>query len=143
MIIVIIAALIITSRGGVPSRNKYVWPFSRYSAWNMPIGSNAQYVPAGLQIPTEGSDQYGRWSAGKKVRADTEFIGVNPEDPIKKVSGTKVVHVPLDMHWDGTWNGCAALLQKDGKTIIQGQPLKLTVGGNPSWQFAFERPAAL
>ena len=38
-------------RGGdhAPTRDKYLWPFSTGSIWNAPIGSEANYVPAGLR----------------------------------------------------------------------------------------------
>jgi hypothetical protein len=29
-------------------RDKIVWPFSNASIWNMPIGSDAEYVPSGI-----------------------------------------------------------------------------------------------
>lgn len=94
-------------------------------------------------MPTKGSDQYGQWNASTKVRADREFLGLRIHDPVKKANGTKSVHVPPRMRWNGSWNGCAVFLQTDNNTIIQGQPLKLAAGGNPSWQYPFERPVSL
>ncbi len=34
-----------------PTRNPLLWPFSRYSIWNMPLGSNAVYAPVNMSAP--------------------------------------------------------------------------------------------
>jgi hypothetical protein len=119
----------------VPSggtRNKYLWPFSSTSMWNMPIGSNAVYVPAGIQYA-------GAWNG--EITRDDEYIGLNPNDPIKLLNGRDRVHVPPAMSHDGSWNGCATLLREDNNTIAQGQPLRLSAGGNPSWDYDYTFPS--
>lgn len=35
-------------------RNKYEWPFASDSIWNVPIGSEARYVPAGIGVTAMG-----------------------------------------------------------------------------------------
>lgn len=114
------------------TRNVYKWPFSKTSIWNMPIGSNAKYVPSDLQTT---SAWYNR------VTIDEENIGQNPDDPLKILTvtgGSKEgsgaeVRVPADMTADGRWNNCSTFIMKDKTKIIQGQPLTLSKGGNPSW----------
>jgi hypothetical protein len=94
----------------------------------MPIGSNAAYVPAGIQYA-------GAWNG--EITRDDEFIGVNPSDPLKRVNGGDWVHVPSWMEHDGSWNGCATLLMDDNDTLAAGQPLDLSPGGNPSWDYDY------
>ncbi|MEX2224991.1 MAG: hypothetical protein WEB52_00925 [Dehalococcoidia bacterium] len=110
------------------TRNKYLWPFASNSLWNMPIGSNAQYVPAGIQYA-------GGWSG--QITVDEELIGLSPNDPVKRLNDEEWVHVPSDMEHDGSWNGCAVFLRDDNNTIVQGQPLDLSPGGNPSWDYDY------
>src|SRR2546426_268400 len=49
--------------GGPPGgRDPLLWPFSRDSIWNLPIGASALYVPASIQQPTQRgvtNDLYG------------------------------------------------------------------------------------
>lgn len=94
----------------------------------MPIGSNAVYVPAGIEYA-------GGWSG--QITRDEELIGVNPNDPLKSLNGEEWVHVPPSMEHDGSWNGCAVFLRDDNNTIVQGQPLELSPGGNPSWEYDY------
>jgi hypothetical protein len=116
------------ARAGFPtSRDPYEWPFRARSIWNMPLGSDAVYVDAGL-----------RRSGARQTQPDEEFIGLDPTDPVKKLTSEEdgalgKVHVPADMSWDGRWNGAAVFLRPDGDTVWQGQPLVLSPGGNPRW----------
>lgn len=114
-------------------RDIYAWPYATESIWNMPIGSEAVYVHAGLG--------YANASDNGQITYDDEFIGVNPNDPIKILNDKWRVHVPADMQRsryrsDGSmhWNGCSAFLDEDGRTIHSGQVLDLPLGGNPSYQ---------
>ena len=110
------------------TRDKYQWPFASNSIWNMPIGSAARYVPAGIQYA-------GAWNG--QITRDNEYIGLNPNDPLKRLNNGAMVHVPPSMSHDGSWNGCATLLMQDGSSIASGQPLRLSAGGDPSWQYDF------
>jgi hypothetical protein len=96
----------------------------------MPIGSNAAYVPAGIQYA-------GAWRG--EITRDNELIGLNPNDPLKTLHTGERVHVPPSMSHDGSWNGCATLLREGGSSIVQGQPLRLSAGGNPSWDYDYSR----
>jgi hypothetical protein len=94
----------------------------------MPIGSNAVYVPARLQ---NANQWYG------EIITDEEFIGLNPNDPLKPLNGgSTLVHVPPGMSHDGGWNGVSAFLDANGM-VRQGQPLQLSPGGNPSWAYGY------
>ena len=70
------------------SRDPYTWPFRARSIWNMPLGSDAVYVKAGL-----------RRSSNKQTQPDEEFIGLDPNDPVKRLTSDDDgalgrVHVP-------------------------------------------------
>jgi hypothetical protein len=92
----------------------------------MPIGSGAAYVPANIQAANG-------W--GGAITTDDEIIDLNPNDPLKSLNGTQV-HVNPSMSHDGSWNGTAAFLKADGNTVAQGQPLQLSPGGNPFWDYS-------
>src|SRR6202171_5409741 len=107
------------------ARNFLTWPFGSTSIRNMPIGSPAVYLPAGIQ---NANAWYG------EITTDDEFIGLSPLDPLRLISG-HLVHVPPLMHHDGGYNGSAAFLQDDNRHVSQGQPLTLSTGGTPSWTY--------
>ena len=119
-------------------RNKYKWPFASDSIWNVPIGSGARYVPAGIAVAT---------AMGMTV--DEDVIVQRPDAPLKPVvvndagwdrartrcdslkPGQTVypdgVPVPADFTTDPgylgrTPNMSAAILMPDGQTIRQTQP---------------------
>ncbi|MBI2723798.1 MAG: hypothetical protein HYX50_01925 [Chloroflexi bacterium] len=113
------------------TRDKYAWPFAATSIWNRPIGSDAAYVPAGIQ-PANG------WRG--QITTDNEFIGLNPADPLVRVSwngGGADVRVPPDTTADGSWNGVSAFLGADGNTVYQGQPLLGSASTGLSWAYNF------
>lgn len=109
------------------TRSRYDWPFAADSIWNMPIGSGAVYVPAGLAYA-------GAWNG--QITVDREFISVDPSYPLKTINGQQV-RVDPNMSHDGSWNGCATILHADGDTLVAGQPLDLAPGGNPSWAYNY------
>src|SRR5687768_9700542 len=86
------------------SRDKYKWPFSKYSIWNMPIGSSANLVPAGIKAPYKSSTFDGGY-----ITADTNPIALDPNAPIKMLNGQQA-RIPNTLSHDGSWNGCAAIL---------------------------------
>ncbi len=110
-------------------RDPYQWPFSKDSIWNMPIHNSAQYQPAGLGPALD-------WKNGA-FTIDPEIIGTNPNDPVKPLNGQSSdgVRVPADASWDGALNGCTTFLGADNKTLYSGQPLVLSKGGDPSWEY--------
>jgi hypothetical protein len=67
---------------------------------------------------------------------------VDPEAPVRRLdgSGGGGVHVDPDLSADGSWNNCSTLLvdSPDRRTIVQGQPMELEPGGDPSWEYGWE-----
>jgi hypothetical protein len=123
------------------SRDKWLWPFSSTSIWNMPIGANAKYVPANIQ-------------KAKYFDADREyFYKLKTGDPMRQVlspgnfgpgrcTGKQSMQLSLPIPDNlivpdatsqpySTPNNAAAFLMPDGKTIEQLEPLaRCTAGGN-------------
>jgi len=123
----------------VAGRDPMLWPFSRDSIWNLPIGASAVYVPGNIKRPTaygmttdvdvliltptapitpvyKNSDA---WSGGS--RCDAQSI-----DPLfsAPIPTNFVVHGAGSGNPDGTTpNYATAILAADGHTLIQGQPM--------------------
>src|SRR2546422_1727113 len=122
-----------------------LWPFSRDSIWNLPIGANAVYVPGNIKTPTA----YG-------VTTDVDVLILTPNAPVTKVwenrdawsggsrcdaQGGVLFSGPIPTNFvvpgagsgnpDGTTpNYATAILAADGHTLIQGQPMaRCTAGG--------------
>jgi hypothetical protein len=113
-------------------RDKHKQPFACDSIWNMPIGANAQYVPANIKpagnttgdedyyIVTSENDPFVPWynpDSWMKGRCSNLGKGRNgylrvPQDLI----------VP-DATQTDTPNNATAFLQPDGATLIQMSPL--------------------
>ena len=116
------------------SRDKYTWPFSRYSPWNMPIGDKADLKPAGLP------NNY------PEFVIETNFISVDQSAPVKTATNTNSnqsyqVHVTNSLESaiggkEGNFSGnkCAAFLNADNTTINMGQPAWFE-GGSVKWAF--------
>lgn len=116
-------------------RDPYLWPFSQQSIWNMPVGSQAEYVHAKIQKATA-------WGMTKdediivlsKSAAMTDIYVNNAEWDRNKDRCTKdgglLFRAPLPENfvvskntWDGqTPNSGLAILMADGVTIKQTQP---------------------
>ncbi|MGB5963092.1 MAG: hypothetical protein WBG73_20820 [Coleofasciculaceae cyanobacterium] len=120
-------------------RDKHQWPFSPESIWNMPIGSQAQYVPANIDkaqwitpevnyyIVTSNNDPLvswyvtQNWGVGRCELGGTHLEQINvPRDLI----------VP-DATSTNTPNNAAAFLHPDGRKLIQMNPLaRCEAGGS-------------
>lgn len=129
----------IASAKSTATRDKFKWPFSSKSPWNMPIGSGARYKPANIQQA---------YFAG----ADEElFYKVKASDPVRSIyapgawgpgrcTGTSypqgTMQIPdnlivPDATKTSTPNNPSAFLMPDGKTLVQLNPLaRCTAGGN-------------
>jgi len=136
-------------------RNAIQWPFAQNSIWNMPIGSNAQYVYAGIGAPQ-----------AMGVTVDEDILILEPGAPLKKVAynnagwdpsktrcgsivsgqylwGGLQVPVPNDFSTDPgylgqTPNMSGAILMPDGETLKQTQPLHVCgAGGTVTSQYEF------
>ncbi|GEM_PF-1291116 len=136
-------------------RNAIQWPFAQNSIWNMPIGSNAQYVHAGIGAPQ-----------AMGVTVDEDILILEPGAPLKKVAynnagwdpgktrcgsivsgqylwGGLQVPVPNDFSTDpgylgSTPNMSGGILMPDGVTLKQTQPLHVCgAGGTVTSQYEF------
>jgi hypothetical protein len=123
------------------SRDPWLQPFSKCSIWNMPIGSDAEYVPANI-------------AKAAFFGADREYLyKLKDGDPMRQVlapgsfgtgrcTGTQSMQFSLPVPDNlivpdatsqpySTPNNAAAFLMPDGKTVEQLEPLaRCTVGGN-------------
>ncbi|GEM_PF-3397863 len=124
------------------TRDKWLQPFASNSIWNMPVGSNAAYVPAGLQDAS---------FTGTDVNLLYNVPAGSPERPIydpasweHRASGTavadpnrrKTIPIPDDLLVadaapPNTPNNASAFLLPDGKTVVQISPLTRTQNGGP------------
>ncbi|WAL62607.1 hypothetical protein [Thermocoleostomius sinensis] len=129
------------------TRDPWLWPFSQDSIWNMPIGSHAQYKPANLP-PAE------------RMRPDFDLLFVIPEgSPLRALYNpgswhqrclgtTTYEHLSIPIPDDlivpdaintstrlYTPNNAAALLQPDGRTLIQLAPMARCVRGGPVYGY--------
>lgn len=129
----------------VNGRDATTWPFAATSIWNTPIGSGAAYVPTSASGPivvqgvtpdpvyfvqTSSSDPkvplYQAGWAGKRC-ASTTPVGF---DPI--VMPNDFV-LPDDSHPGYTPNNASAILQPDGRSLIQIEPLARCKAGGPAY----------
>lgn len=124
---------LLRSTGEGEARDPLSWPFARDSIWNTPIGSDAEYVPAGLEPEL---------AADGAITIDPEHLSLDPEAPLRTLrlpedtdQADPQVHVRSDLEHDGDYNGCATLLDEDGVSVWQGQPLDLEEGGEPTWRY--------
>lgn len=129
---------LLRSSGAPPTtpatRDPLLWPFAQDSIWNMPIGADARYVPAG--ITSQG------------LQTDIDWLVVSresdPELPVympgefwpRRCRGTTPqqqaqwhpeagapIHVPVDLlipEPDKAWNpnSSSAFLKPDGRTLV-------------------------
>ncbi|GCE22363.1 discoidin domain-containing protein [Dictyobacter kobayashii] len=124
------------------TRDPLVQPFASTSIWNMPIGSNASYVAANIPaagntssdadyfITTSASDPQrnlydpGAWGPGRCTGTQ-----LNGQGPIVIPDNTVVPDATSNPY--STPNNAAAILQPDGKTLVQIEPLaRCSAGGN-------------
>src|SRR3989454_791222 len=133
------------SSASATGRNATLWPFSRDSIWNLPIGANAVYVPGNIKKPTASG-----------MTTDVDVLILTPTAPVTKVwensdawsgrsrcdaQGGVLFEAPIPTDFvvpgagsgnpDGTTpNYATAILAADGHTLIQGQPMApCTAGG--------------
>jgi hypothetical protein len=125
------------------TRDPLKQPFASTSIWNMPIGSNAQYVAANLS----GNPGNNVWALMPGV--DDEKIVLTPTAPMTglyssnagwtgrdrcSATGALLLTVPMPSNYvvpNSTANNSAAFLMADKRTIVQTQPLSRCVAGAP------------
>src|SRR5207253_5767351 len=133
------------SSAAATGRNATLWPFSRDSIWNLPIGANAVYVPGNIKKPTASG-----------MTTDVDVLILTPTAPVTSVwknndawsGGSRctaeggvlfAAPIPADFVVPGAGSGnpdgttpnyATAILAADGHTLIQGQPMaRCTSGG--------------
>lgn len=138
---------LITAAPTPTTRNKWLWPFSQDSIWNLPIGSNAQYSPANLPkaryssidkdllfiIPTNSPRRplYNPGSWTKRCSGTTTYEKLSIPIPDNLIV-PDAINTPNRYY---TPNNAAALLQPDGRTIIQLEPMARCVKGGPVYGY--------
>lgn len=134
---------LISSVQAATTRHPYDHPFHPDNIWNRPIGTNAQYAPANLDV---NLDYFG---------IDEDVIITTPSAPLTQVwynnigwssnaqnarcfkSGGLIATVPIPSNFlvlqpaGSTPNASSAILRRDGRTFYQTQPLaRCQQGGN-------------
>jgi hypothetical protein len=113
-------------------RDKHQQPFACDSIWNMPIGTNAKYVPANIQPAGYNSGDVDHYIITTEL--DPLVPWYNPESWMKGRCSSigrgrnGFLHVPQDLIVPDatetkTPNNPAAFLQPDGETLIQMSPV--------------------
>jgi hypothetical protein len=131
-----------------PTRDKFLWPFSSTSPWNMPIGSGAIYIPANIQkAQSAGADleylfklkegdplrdlyEPGAWGVGRCT--GTTLVGIAPMPIPDDLIVSDATNVPYD-----TPNNASAFLLPDGKTLVQIGPLARCQQGGSLYGFHY------
>jgi hypothetical protein len=127
------------------TRDPLTWPFAATSIWNMPIGTGAVYVPAGM-TGTPASDV---WAGMPQV--DGEQIILRPTAPPTPIrysdagwtgrdrcnpsTSTVLATVPMPSNYvqpHNPYNNAATFLMSDGKTLWQAQPFTRCTAGQPA-----------
>lgn len=132
----------------VAGRDPKIWPFTSNSIWNTPIGSGAQYVPAGFESPSYVSTDP-TYFYDLSTMNSSDYASYDLKTPDGAPSGNNVGRcngtTPLgtiefpnsEVVPDGTEspystpNNVTAIVQPDGRTIQQLQPLaRCTASGD-------------
>ncbi len=152
-----IALLFLSAAGNVvaQARDPVVWPFASTSMWNMPIGSNANYVAINMPIPEDPgfppSIPPTNWAPMPGIH--DEYIVMAPTAPMTDIYYSNVgwsggnrcaptgippillTQVPVPTNYvvdNGGGDNSAAFLMPDGRTLIQSQPFTRCLAGGPA-----------
>jgi hypothetical protein len=122
-------------------RDKFLQPFSSDSIWNMPIGSGAKYAYTGFGLSTSyaiiDEDSWVTTSANDPVReiTDDRDFWDGPRCASTRPSGIMTAFPDSVLVPDATANyrpnRAAAILQPDGRTIVQVNALARCTAGGP------------
>ncbi len=132
-------------------RDPLKWPFSETSIWNMPIGSDAVYIPALLESVS-----------GAGMTVDEDLIIMEADAPLEEIytnyagwdrekdrcteEGPLLFKAPVPKNfivspetWDGsTPNSGLAVLMPDGVTIKQTQPFSRCTSETATSHYLFD-----
>jgi hypothetical protein len=145
------AANMVASNVPQTARNPWLWPFATDSIWNLPIGSDAVYKPANLPaveftgvdvdwliVIPEGSPLAPLYDPGaweKRCQGTTTFENLSIPLPADLIV-PDAINTPTEY---ATPNNAAALLQPDGRTIIQLEPMARCVKGGPVYGYRWPK----
>jgi hypothetical protein len=136
------------SQPAAPGRDKLRQPFASNSIWNTAVGSGALYAAAGFGMST----------GGFTVTDEDYWIVASPSDPLREIIDDKAswsgprcgstahtgvfVRVPDSLVigdvGDGYYpNRTAAILQADGRTIVQLNAMARCSAGGPVYGVVF------
>jgi len=129
-------------------RDPFQQPFSSTSIWNMPIGTNAAYVPANIPaIPYHINE----WAPMPMV--DKDIVVLTPNAPLTNLNhssvgwnqgnrcaatGELLLQVPMPSDFivsSNHGNASAVFLQSDGRTLIHTQPFSRCIAGEAGTTF--------
>lgn len=123
-------------------------PFASNSIWNMPIGSGARFVAANLN-PKPGNNIW-----AKIPGIDDEKLILTPTAPLTNIyyssaawtgrnrctaTGGLMYTVPMPSGYivpNSTGNSSATFLMRDGRTLVQTQPLARCTSGGSATSYA-------
>lgn len=129
----------VASTMNTSTRDKFLWPFSSNSTWNMPIGSGARYEPANIKqayyaaadeayfyklradSPRRALYAPGTWGSGRCTGTRYQGISLPLPDNLIVPDATNIA----------TPNNPAAFLMPDGRTLVQVNPLTRCRRGGP------------
>jgi hypothetical protein len=109
-------------------RDRNVWPFASDSIWNMPIGSGATLLAAGITyagstIAYQDPEIIVMDPTGPLTDLDYSSVGWSGGDRCPATAPTNVLdQLPMPASFlvpSSTFNACAALLRADGHTVAQ------------------------
>ncbi|MEM8862333.1 MAG: hypothetical protein AAGD96_28790 [Chloroflexota bacterium] len=121
IIFILVTAILLVSGGYLSAsepaetRDPVQWPFVWNSIWNMPLGSNANYVPANISSPT-----------GHGFTVDEDIIIMRPNAP-------QVDIVAHDAAWDDGVTRCGSIVSPQ-TTIIANAPIPFNFSTDPGYQ---------
>ena len=130
------------------SRDPLKQPFASNSIWNMPIGSGARFVRANLN-PNPANNI---WAAMPGI--DDEKLILKPTAPMVNINysnaawtgknrcsatGGLMYQVPMPSNYiipNTNKNSSAVFLMRDGRTLVQTQPVARCTAGGPATAYA-------
>jgi hypothetical protein len=139
-------ASVVTAAAG--ARDPLKQPFASNSIWNMPIGSGARFVRANLNSRPGNNI----WAARPGI--DDEKIILKPTAPLVNINyssaawtgrnrcsatGGLMYQVPMPSNYiipNTNKNSSATFLLRDGRTLVQTQPVARCTAGGPATSFA-------
>jgi hypothetical protein len=132
-------------------RDPWLWPFSSDSIWNLPIGSNATYQAANIPpvdaitvdfdllfVIPKGSPMRSLYDPGsweKRCQGTTTYENLSIAIPDALIVPDSIT-IPEQY---STPNNVAALLQPDGRTIIQLEPMARCVKSGPVYGYRYPK----